>query len=212
MSGNTQNKAQQAVKYQNVLESLKAIETNVKDTIKEDVFGGIKKDVVNQVFGPGAASVENKSGTIEIGESIRIDEILSGERGKVERQKKQVFIEKRLLEEERISVQEKTNHLRMQLKVIMDEVVILSESTQELGDEVRIAAMQAPIEPGVYHIVFFEKLLDFVTSFRKKIEKASTWLHASNKRAQKKNYWAKYKKHGSKFLLSSEHYLTRSAG
>jgi len=54
--------------------------------------------------------------------------------------------------------------------------------------------------------------LEFMKSFRKKIEDAQIWLHASNKRAEKKNFWSTYKKHGSKFLLSPDHYLQRSAG
>src|SRR4030043_501414 len=60
--------------------------------------------------------------------------------------------------------------------------------------------------------ISFEKLLEFVKSFRKKIEESSVWLHATNKRAEKQNYWSKFKKHGGKFLLSADHYLTRSAG
>ena len=72
--------------------------------------------------------------------------------------------------------------------------------------------MQAPVEPGVYHVIFFEKLLEFVKSFRKKIEDAAVWLHATNSRAEKKNYWSRYKKHGGKFLLAADHYLTSSAG
>lgn len=211
MNNNSQKKAQNSAKYQSVLESLKSIETNVKDSIKENAIG-IQKDAVNQIFGPDHSSGGNRSGTIEVGESIRIDEILSGERETVEKQKKQVFVEKRLLQEEGVRVQEKTNELRLQLKVVMDEVLVLSQSTQDLGEEVQIAAMQAPIEPGEYHITFFEKLLEFIISFRKKIDDASVWLQASNKRAQKKNYWSQYKKSGSKFLLSGEHYLTRSAG
>ncbi|MBN1169312.1 hypothetical protein JXA63_05500 [Candidatus Woesebacteria bacterium] len=212
MTNTNKKTAQQNTKYKNVLETLKSFETNVKDTVKEDIIKGIQKDAIDQIFGPRNESGRSMTGTIEAGESIRIAEILSGERGQIEKQKKQVFVEKRLLEEERLRVQEKTNQLRLELKVIMDEVLVLSQSTQELGEEIQIAAMQAPIEPGEYHIAFFEKLLSFITSFRKKIEKASTWLAVSNQRAQKKNYWAQYKKHGSKFLLSGEHYLTRSAG
>ena len=94
----------------------------------------------------------------------------------------------------------------------MQEVVTLAQSTQDLAQEVEIAAIQAPANPGIYHLVFFERLLEFITSFRKKIENAGHWLSAVNKRADKKNYWSIYKKHGSKFLLSPDHYLQRSAG
>ena len=94
----------------------------------------------------------------------------------------------------------------------MQEVLALAQTTQNIGQEVEIASIQAPVNPGVYHVIFFEKLLEFIKSFRRKIEDAGVWLHASNEKALKKNYWGLYKKHGSKFLLSPDHYLQRSAG
>ena len=115
-------------------------------------------------------------------------------------------------EEEKRRIEEKSNELKLQLNAIMQEMAVLSQSTQELAKETQIAAMQAPVEPGVYHLIFFEKLLEFIRSFRKKTEEAKIWLQASNNRAQKKNFWARYKKHGGKFLLSPDHYLTRSSG
>ena len=60
---------------------------------------------------------------------------------------------------------------------------------------------------------YCRKLLEFIKSFVKKVEEASVWLHALNKRSAKKNVWgANYKKFGAKYLLSGEHYLQRSAG
>lgn len=109
-------------------------------------------------------------------------------------------------------MERKTNELRMQLEVLTNEVVSLAIQTQDLAQETRIAAIQAPVNPGIYHVLFFEKLISFIRSFRKKIEEASVWLQASNKRAQKKGWVANYKKGGAKYLLSSEHYLSRSAG
>ena len=88
----------------------------------------------------------------------------------------------------------------------------ISQTTETLSEELQVASTQTVVNPGVYHVIFFEKFLEFLKSYRKKVEEAATWLHASNKRAHKKNYWTKYEKHGSKFLLSADHYLTRSAG
>ena len=106
----------------------------------------------------------------------------------------------------------KSNELKLQLKAIMEEVLALAATTSNLDEETKIAALQAPVNPGVYHVIFFEKLLEFIKSFRRKIEDASVWLSAVNKRAQKKNYWTMYKKKGSSFLLAPDHYLQRSAG
>lgn len=88
----------------------------------------------------------------------------------------------------------------------------MAVSTQNLAEQTQIAVIQAPTKPGIYHIVFFQKILEFLQSFRKKVDLAATWLQSSNKRAEKKNYWAMYKKKGSSFLLSPDHYLQRSAG
>jgi hypothetical protein len=96
----------------------------------------------------------------------------------------------------------------------MQEVSKLAEVTQNVGKDVEIATMQAPANPGVYHLVFFEKLLDFIKTFRRKIENADVWLQSSNKRAEKKNFWGTFtsKRGGTKFLLSQEHYVARSTG
>jgi hypothetical protein len=197
-------------KYSNVIESLKDVGSGTVKSVKEDFINKIPTDVMDQLFGSNTA--KNTSGEIIPGESLEFREVLSGVREEKEILQKQISFEKRLFEEEKIQVQKKTNELRVQLKVVMDEVFVLSKTTQDLGQEIQIATMQAPIEPGVYHVIFFEKLLEFIKSFRKKIEEASVWLHATNKRAEKKNYWSKFKKHGGKFLLSPDHYLTRSAG
>ena len=197
-------------KYSNVIESLKDVGSGTVKSVKEDFINKIPSDFMEQLFGSNTA--KNTSGEIVPGESLEFREVLSGVREEKEIIQKQMSFEKRLFEEEKIQVQNKTNELRIQLKTVMDEVFILSKTTQDLGQEIQIATMQAPIEPGVYHVIFFEKLLEFIKSFRKKIEESSVWLHATNKRAEKQNYWSKFKKHGGKFLLSADHYLTRSAG
>ena len=102
---------------------------------------------------------------------------------------------------EKMLIEKKTQELKIALHALIEEIKALAENTTELSEEIEIVTMQAPVEPGVYHVIFFEKLLEFIKSFRKKIEDASIWLHASNKRAAKMNFWGKYKKHGGKFLL-----------
>jgi hypothetical protein len=72
--------------------------------------------------------------------------------------------------------------------------------------------VEVPNNPGIYHVIFFEKILEFLKSFRQKIDQASVWLGSANKRAEKKNYWSMFKKKGSSFLLSPDHYSQRSAG
>lgn len=198
------------MKQANVLETLKDIGIGTTKSLKKDLLGGASEDFFNQLFGP---RINKKySGEVVPGESLEIKDVYSGKAEENQKLRAQLVLERKLHDEEKGRIEKRTNELRLQLKAIMGEVLTLAKTTQNLGDEVEIAAMQAPASPGVYHVVFFEKLLEFIQSFRRKIEDASVWLHASNKKAEKKNYWSMYKKKGSSFLLSPDHYLQRSAG
>lgn len=209
MDKSQKQKGQKRQAQANTLESIKDIGTSTLSSLKKDVLR--PETFMDQIFGPRAP--QKFSGEISAGESLEISEVLSGQHEENQKLRRQITLERKLRIDEEAHVEKKVNQLKIQLHAILEEVVVLADQTQNLGSEVQIAAMQAPVEPGVYHLIFFEKLLEFIKSFRKKVEEASVWLHATNRRAQKKNAWgARYKKYGAKYLLSGEHYLSRSAG
>ena len=210
-----QTKQRKQITYKNPLEAIKNIGDTAKsigaDAAKQlnrDVLRGISNAALDQIFGPSP----KVSGEVRVGESVEVNHVETWEDKEHKRQAQMLHFERRLFEEERTYRESKSTELRLQLKVLIEEVQMLAQSTAEVGEEIKIAAMQAPIEPGIYHMVFFEQIVEFIQSFRKKLSDASVWLHATNKRAQKKNYWSMYKQHKGKFLLSSEHYIARSAG
>ena len=210
MDNSKKGKSKVKIRQVNVLESLKDIGASSGSSLKKDVVQGASSEFLKQLL--GRRPQEKLSGEIAPGESLEFSDIYTGRQKEALKLKNQLKLEHQLREEERVRTEKKSNELKIQLNVIIQEVVELAKSTQGLAEEVQIASMQAPVEPGVYHVIFFEKLLEFVKSFRKKIEDAAVWLHATNSRAEKKNYWSRYKKHGGKFLLAADHYLTRSAG
>jgi len=102
---------------------------------------------------------------------------------------------------------------KLQIKAILEELKKLADSTKNLTKEVEIAAKQIPVEPGVYHLSFFEKLRQTILIFKQRIEESANWLAAFNQKAKKRNfYWAQVRKSGTKFMLSSERYMSTSAG
>ena len=206
----TKKQSRKSDQRQNFIESLKDIGAGTAKGISQDVLRS--QDFIDQILGIKRQQQQRYSGEITPGEALEISDIFSGKYESEKKLKQQIALERKLKEEEKARIEKKSNELKLQLKALMQEVAQLSQSTQNLAKEVQVASMQAPVEPGIYHFFFFEKLFEFIVSFRKKVEDASVWLHATNLRAQKKNYWARYKKLGSKFLLSGEHYLTRSAG
>lgn len=205
--GSNKNRGQKA---NNVVEAFKDLGTSAVNSIKEDLVSKVPQDFMDQLFGP--QNLSNTSGEIFPGTTAEFNPNLKRKSDEENRLKMQLSFERRLFNEERNLIQQRTNELRMQLKMLTDEMLTLARSTHNLSKEVSIAAMQVTSEPGLYHIFFFERIIEFIRTFRSKIDDATLWLGTTNKRAEKKNYWSKYKKHGGKFLLSADHYLTRSAG
>jgi len=102
---------------------------------------------------------------------------------------------------------------KLQVAAILEELKKLSKSVKQLDQEVEIATAQVPVEPGIYHLSFFEKLRQTIVLFRKRVEESVNWLATFNQRAKKRNhYWGQFKKSGTKFLLSQERYMSTQAG
>lgn len=203
-------KGQQSAAKQNVIEALKDLGSSSVSGI-QDLFKDTSDDFFSELIGVKPAQ-KKVGGELQKGESLDMNEALKGKTEENKKLKAQISLERQLSQEESRRSQERTNELRVQLQALMTEVAKLAKTTSGLAQEVKIATLEAPVNPGIYHIVFFEKLLTFLQSFRKKIEESHVWLQESNKRSQKKNYWSMYKKKGSSFLLAPDHYLQRSAG
>jgi hypothetical protein len=201
---------QTTITRRNVLESLKDLGTGagVQTT---DLLKNTSEDFFRELFGLSKAE-PNRSGELVPGEDLQISEVLKGKEEENKKLRSQISLERRLSDEEKRITQEKSSQLRIELQAIMNEIEKVGQSMENLAVATEVSMISTPAEPGVYHIHFFTSFLEFLQSFRKRIDLAVTWMQATNKRAEKKNYWTMYKKKGSSFLLSPDHYLTRSAG
>lgn len=214
-SGSANNKAGSAKKFprtDNFLESLRDIGGATGQTVKKDVLQGIPEDFMRQLFGTEKAPVR-AHGDILPGQSVQLEKALNEERAENKALRSKLIQQRRLQESENTLIAESGQKLKVELYALTQEVASLAKTTQGLSKKVEIAAMQAPSNPGVYHLVFFERLRNFIASFRKKIENASLWLQSYNQRAAKRRtFWGQVSQSGSKRLLSPEDYLQRSAG
>ena len=103
--------------------------------------------------------------------------------------------------------------VKLQVQAILNELKQIATSTKTLTKEVEVAAMQAPVEAGVYHVNFFEKLRLALVELRKRVEESATWLAAFNQKSKKRNYyWAQFKKSGTKYTLSADRYMATQVG
>ncbi len=206
---NQKSKTQKQVLNKNILESLNTIGSQVVETAKNETKA-ISDEFINQLLGRKQAV--KRSGELTVGQTVEMNSLISGEAEKQKRLSEQLFFERRLINEEKQETSKKLGELRLRLQAIQTEAVKLVNSTQSLTEEVKTAVFTGNTQPSEYHIGFFENIIQMIVSFRKKIDSAITWLQGTNKRAEKKNYWAQYKKKGASFLLSPDHYLQRSAG
>lgn len=197
---NSTKKSQRAKQIENLNEQgglMSSLASNIDPlNILQEIVGAKSKYPKKQEFRPGESIEISKSG---IKPETRRVEVTTR------------WHELSVFTEEKKEVEKKIGQLRAELDAIIKEVKLLSKSTQNIREEIKAIPEQAPQNPGTYHLFFFEQVLKIVRTARLEIEKASVWLEATSKRARMK-YWNRYKKHGSSFLLSADHYLTRSAG
>lgn len=194
----------------NVIESLKDLGGDFSGQ-STNLLKNTSEDFLRELMGIAKAQVK-RSGEMVPGEPLDMSSVLAGKEEENKKLRAQISLERNLSSDEKRLSQEKMQELKVQLQAITVEISKLAASTGNLATQTEIAMIEVPNDPGVYHVIFFEKVLKFLQSFRTKIDSATTWLQSSNKRAEKKNYWSQYKKKGTSFLLSGESYLQRSAG
>ncbi len=188
----------------------------------KDLGGGVGKTLINDVGKEtgsefmrqllGLRARPKISGEIQRGENLIVGDAMSGKKEVQDKQLKQVRFEKRILEEEKAVIEKKNNELKLRLHAIAQEIQSVVLSTPKLARQVEVASLTATNAPGIYHVMFLEKILEFLRSFKENIESASAWLGATNKRANKKNFWNQYKVQEGTALLNPETYNSRSAG
>jgi len=102
---------------------------------------------------------------------------------------------------------------KLQVKALQAELKKLAASTKKLTKEVTIAISQEPVNPGVYHVNYLERLRGWLVLLKKRIDESATWLAEFNQRSKKRHYyWNQVKKSGTKFMLSQERYMATQAG
>jgi len=206
---NLKTKSQKELRQKNFLEAVNDIgSTTAKTLASETKETGA--EIMRQLFGLKART--KASGELERGQSFEPGKALTGEYDKEQKTKKQIRFERNLLEEQKAEIEKKNNELKVHLHAITQEIQAVTASTPRLAKEISVAKLTAANNPGIYHLLFLEKILEFLKSFRKNIENASIWLNATNKRANKRNFWNQYKVQKGQALLNPEHYNQRSAG
>lgn len=180
-----------------VLESLRDIGSGVGKTITKDVAGKVAADAFSSLFGSMP-----KSG--EFGKNRQV-EFPHEERAFASNKKAPEFDRRAMLNADQL-------HVKQELEAVRTELKALSQTIKQFSLEVNKAIHDEPIEPGIYHINFYQRLRSLLLLLKEQIDDSRTWLMVSTGRKKKKQYWGLYKKHGTKFGLSSERTMATQTG
>jgi hypothetical protein len=102
------------------------------------------------------------------------------------------------------------------LKEIRREVAAIRAENQSLATEVeqidRVALQGIPEHVGIYHLHYYEIVLQYLRNIRTKIGEARTWLMAMNSKKAKRGsaFVTRSKKGGTEYSLSQELQAARS--
>ncbi len=196
----------------NPLELLREAGKTGMNTLNDELLSPLSQDVINQIF-VRRPTQRKVSAEILPGESLEMSEFYSEERQLIEKKKKQIELQRSMQAAESAFIEKRMNELKLEIKAIKEEIIKIANATPKLTRELEEASFAETVDANTYELNFLQHIFDMIKKFRENIESASTWLAAFNQRSKKRNVWgANYKKGGAKYLLSNEHYLTRSAG
>lgn len=190
-------KAHRQLVRRNFLEQLRELGREVGDSVKKDVVKGVAETGLQQILGGEGAKGE-----------IFTAPAVPETKPKFTRQE---YLD--VVRQERILIKRAEQDVRLEMEGIRKEIMNLIRGIGGLSREVEIAAMQAPVEPGAYHLNFLERLRETIIFLTKSIKESFNWLAVCNQRAKKRcNYWSQVQKSGTKFMLSQERYMATQAG
>lgn len=213
--GHFNPKPQQPAQARRVTNFLEAFKDNAGKRPAETVSGGnfleaFKKNALRRT------DVVPASGDLRPGETIPVSDAISFEesrRREEEARAQEMLMAQRREEEERARFKHKQEQVIKQIESIREVVLKIAKRTQNVGLEFEKAAFEAPVNPGSYHLNFFEKLQSALEVIKKRLDESASWLHVYNKR--KKNmpfFWQQVQKSGTKYMLSAERYMQMAAG
>ena len=195
-----QNLKQKGFRSDSLLEALRGFGGETTKTFEQDFFKKLPEDFLKQT---GLRPQDQQK---PYSEELRYRE--ENEQWQSKLRQSEV-----VRHQEKLVFSSRDQETKKQVTVLLQEVKKLSGAVQNLDKKIQVAAIQAPVEPGIYHVNFFEKLISFIRMLTRKVEDAAVWSSAHASKGKKRShYWGKVKESGTKFMLSQERYMATQAG
>lgn len=179
-----------------LLEALRGLGSGVGKSVAKDVTGQVGSDAFNALLGkfprPGEMRLNRPS---EFGK----ERSLSAARRIPERPRPPI-------------IELDSFNVKQELQTVRAELQALVQSVKNLKQEVHKSVAETPVDPGIYHLNFFDHLRSMLKILKEQIDDSRSWLALSTTRKKQKGYWGSYQKHGTQFGLSSERTSATQSG
>ena len=196
----------------------KAAEEEAKEVLSslwEQLLGPSKKSGGEMKEGEAINFSNKYEGTEPNKEQKDLDSLLEEKRSNEKLLRVDAGIDYRseiLHAERRINLSER-REMSQKINQIIEELKKLAKSSRALEVEFReVVVTEAPVNPGKYHLNFFEWMFSIIQSARLRVEESANWISAVSSKRSKKDYWGLSKRHGTSFSLSGERVVATQVG
>lgn len=185
------------------IEALRGIGQGVLGSLGSDLGLGMIQGGKDQIVGYKEEE-EEQSGELIEGEEIdlRKPDIDPG----INYRQEILHTEKKIAQEDQQQLSAKIEQIIVELKRLASSSKILEVQFRQVTVEQRI------VNPGKYHVSFFEWVLAIVKSARIRVEDSGSWLALFKSKKAQRQYWNMFKKHGTTFGLSNERVVATQTG
>lgn len=199
---------------ENPYEALMGIGKGMAKSFRNDVANDSMYDAWDQFLGN---SPHAESGELQAGEEIDFDSLKKGKNkeGKeaAPHAEPAINYHREVVEAGRTRRGEDTREIEVKIQEILIEIKKLAGSSSELQEKVEVIAVEQMAEkPGVYHLNFFEQILQWIRDARMNVEDSLAWFHALRSKKAAKQYGVMAKKGGTSFTLSNERVVATQTG
>lgn len=190
------------------IEALKDLPLEVKNSLVEEMGKGLITDLWTQMLGTEDSHKKSaQSGELKPGEELNLKKEVSH---KVE---PAINYSRELLHGEKFIAAKDNHETKVRVQEILIELKKITKTSKELEVEFRDVAIESmPVNPGKFHLNFFEWVLSQLRRARMRIEDSAHWTNLMKSKKSQKKYWSLFKKHGTSFGLSSERVVATQTG
>jgi hypothetical protein len=183
------------------IEALKGIGSQTASSLTRDVVGGVSKNMLQDLTGSRTSlnpDIQHPENSQDIETRIRQEALAL--------QRHREVNETKIFDRKEEEIKAKISAIKEQLQLLMQELAGMDKELEKAIEE-------EIVNPGTYHLNFFEKLRKILLDLRKRVADSANWLEVSSQRkAAQQGFWGNVKKSGTKYLLSQERTLATQAG